>query len=62
MIIIKILQAFFPVAVQIVKDIKEAKKNSSDGGMEVTEEERVEIIFNAITDSVPLIEQIVKDL
>ena len=62
MTIIKIVQAFFPVAIQIVKDIKEAKKNSSEGGKKITEEERAEIIFNAVTDSIPLIERIVMDL
>tara|TARA_R110000803_G_scaffold33975_1_gene74312 strand:- start:530 stop:718 length:189 start_codon:yes stop_codon:yes gene_type:complete len=62
MTIIKIVQAFFPVAIQIVKDIKEAQKKSSEGGTKITEEERAEIIFNAVTDSIPLIERIVMDL
>mgnify|MGYP003643808851 FL=1 len=46
----------------IIKDIKEAQKKSSEGGTKITEEERAEIIFNAVTDSIPLIERIVMDL
>ena len=36
MTVIKIIQAFFPVALEIVKGVKEAKKNSSEGGKKKT--------------------------
>tara|TARA_R110000868_G_scaffold364241_1_gene627103 strand:- start:52 stop:243 length:192 start_codon:yes stop_codon:yes gene_type:complete len=60
--IIKIVQAFFPVAQNIVKDIQAAKQASSDGATKVTPEERAQIVFNAITDAIPIIEKIVEDL
>mgnify|MGYP000862481109 CR=1 FL=1 len=62
MTVIKIIQAFFPVAIQIVKGVKEAKKNSSEGGKKITSDERTEIIFNAVTNVIPVIEKIIKDL
>lgn len=61
-LVIKILQKIRPIIVSIVEDIAEAKKADSEGGKKVTKSEKSEIIFNSLTDAIPVIEDILEEL
>ena len=61
-IAILISQKIFPVIKKIVDDVQDAKDPNSEGGSKITHSEQQEIIFNNLTNVVPVIADIIKEL
>ena len=58
----QILKQLYPIVVEIVEDIEDAKAAGSDGGSKVTRDERQEIIIEHILDLPAKLEPILKNL
>lgn len=57
-----ILKAIQPIIWDLVDDIIEAKKQNSDGGEQITKEERQKIILENLLDIPEKIEPLIKSL
>jgi hypothetical protein len=58
----QILKQLYPIVVEIVEDIEDAKAAGSDGGSKVTRDERQEIIIEHILNLPAKLEPILKNL
>jgi len=61
-LVARILKELHPIVVEIVEDIQAAKASDSDGGAQVTRDERQEIIIEHILDLPANREPILKNL
>jgi hypothetical protein len=61
-LVARILKELHPIVVEIVEDIQSAKSADSDGGAQVTRDERQEIIIEHILDLPAKLEPILKNL
>lgn len=59
---IQVMQKIFPVVKKIIEDVAAAKDPNSQGGKKITPEERHDIIFNNITNVIPVIDDVIKEL
>ena len=61
-LVARILKELHPIVVEIVEDIQSAKSADSDGGAQVTRDERQESIIEHILDLPAKLEPILKNL
>ena len=58
---INIIKALTPIIMRLLKQVQEAKDPKSDGGKEITQEERWEIAYNASVVFLPEIVDAISD-